>query len=327
MASSAEAEQTVCVTGASGFIGSWIVLFLLQRGYHVRATVQNKDDDQETGHLLKFEGADKRLELFQADLLDFQAIATAIGKSVGVFHVASPCFLHEAKDPQVELLEPAKEGTLNVLKASHTAGVKRVVLTSSVSAMYPNPRLPAGAIVDENSWTDIKFCQENEAWYPISKTLAEEAAWKFSQDTGLDVVAINPGCVLGRMLQPRLNASVAVLLNVLQGASDPQTFTWLGIVNVQDVARAHILLFETPTAEGRHLCTSAITHFSDFADKVAELYPQYNVYRFKEDTHPDLIRTDNPSTKLLTLGLSFTPEEEAIKDAVISLQEKGHLEA
>ncbi|KAI5062083.1 hypothetical protein GOP47_0022622 [Adiantum capillus-veneris] len=327
MESSAKGEQTVCVTGGSGFIGSWIVFFLLQRGYRVRATVQSKDDEQETGHLLKFEGAHERLELFQADLLDYQAIASAIGKSVGVFHVASPCFLHQPKDPQKELLEPAKEGTLNVLKASHKAGVKRVVLTSSVSAMYPNPRLPAGVIVDENSWTDIKFCEENEAWYPISKTLAEEVAWKFSRDTGLNVVAINPGCVLGKMLQPRLNASVAVLLNLLQGASDPQTFSWIGIVNVKDVAIAHILLFEKPNANGRHLCTIAITHFSDFADKVAQLYPRYNVCRFKEDTHPDLIRLVHPSKKLLGLGFAFTPEEEAIKDAVLSLQEKGHLEA
>lgn len=321
-----ERHHTVCVTGASGFIGSWIVAFLLHRGYRVRATVQNLGDDQETQHLLALEGANDRLHLFQADLLDYDSLATAVGKSDGVFHVASPCFLGQAKDPQRELLDPAVEGTLNVLKASHAAGVKRVVLTSSVSAMFPNPKLPRGTAVDENSWTDLEFCKEREAWYPISKTLAEKAAWEFAEQTGLDVVVINPGCVLGRMLQPRLNASVAVLLNLIQGVPDTQELTWLGIVHVQDIARAQILLYETPSAKGRHLCTDAITHFSDLAEQVAQMYPQYNVFRFKEDTHPGLVRVQDPSKKLIDLGFTFTRGEDVIRDAVYGLQEKGFLQ-
>eukprot|EP00250_Pteridium_aquilinum_P009800 c18945_g1_i2 orf=390-1370(-) len=325
MASSLMQHKSVCVTGASGFIGSWLVHFLLQRGYCVRGTVQNLGDEAETKHLLGLEGAHTRLELFEADLLNYESLASAIGKSEGVFHVASPCFLQRPKDPQKELIDPAVQGTLNVLKAAHAAGVRRVVVTSSCSAMFPNPRLPPGTVIDENSWTDIDFCKEREGWYPISKVLSEKAAWKFAEETGLDVVVINPGCVLGPLLQPRLNASSGVLSNLMQGGSDPQELTWLGTVHVADVAQAHILLYESADAKGRYLCTEGIIHFSDLAEEVAQMYPMYNVYRFKEETHPGLVRVAKPSRKLESLGFTFTSREEAIKSSVASLQDKGFL--
>ncbi|MCO5567320.1 hypothetical protein L7F22_021010 [Adiantum nelumboides] len=146
--------RLVCVTRASGFIGTWVVRFLLQRGYRVRGTVQNLEDERETKHLRSLEGAKTQLDLFQVDLLDYGSLITAIGKSEGVFHIASPCTLQTPQDPQKELLDPGVQGTTNVLKASHAAGVKRIVITSSVSSMIPNPHLPSGVVVDENSWTD-----------------------------------------------------------------------------------------------------------------------------------------------------------------------------
>lgn len=291
----------------------------------MRGTVQNLGDEGETKHLRSLDGANTRLELFEVDLLNYGSLATAIGNSQGVFHLASPCFLQPPKDPQKELIDPAVQGTLNVLKASHAVGVRRVVVTSSVSAMFPNPRLPPGIVVDENSWTDIDYCKEREAWYPISKTLAEKAVWKFVEETGLDVVVINPGCVLGPLLQPRLNSSSGVLLNLMQGSSDSQELSWLGIIHVHDVARAHILVYETADAKGRHLCTNGIIHFSDLAEEVAQMYPQYNVYRFKEETHPGLVRSANPCGKLVSLGFTFTSQQETIRAAVSSLQDGGFL--
>eukprot|EP00250_Pteridium_aquilinum_P013733 c2153_g1_i1 orf=3-578(-) len=187
-------ERRVCVTGANGFIGSWIVHFLLQTGYRLRGAVQYLGDEADTKHLRSLEGADTRLELFEVDLLDYESLAIAIGNSEGVFHIASPCFLQPPQDPQKELVDPAVQGTLNVLKASHAAGVRRVVVTSSIAAVFPNPHLSPGAVVDENSWTDIEYRKEQGTWYGISKTLAERAAWEFAEETGLDVVVINPGC-------------------------------------------------------------------------------------------------------------------------------------
>lgn len=113
----------------------------------------------------------------------------------------------------------------------------------------------------------------------MSKTIAEKAAWDFAEKNGLDVVTINPATCLGPLLQPGLNASCAVLQQLLQGSTDTQEYHWLGAVHVRDVARAQVLLYETPAASGRHLCTNGIYQFSDFAAKVSKLYPEFPVHR------------------------------------------------
>lgn len=114
----------------------------------------------------------------------------------------------------------------------------------------------------------------------MSKTLAEKAAWEFAEKNGLDVVAINPATCLGRLLQPGLNASCAVLQQLLQGSTDTQEYHWLGAVHVKDVAMAQVLLFENPRASGRHLCTNGIYQFGDFAETVSKLFPEFRVHRF-----------------------------------------------
>ena len=114
----------------------------------------------------------------------------------------------------------------------------------------------------------------------MSKTLAEKAAWEFSREHGIDVVAIHPATCLGPLLQPNLNASCAVLLQLLQGSKDTQEYHWLGAVHVRDVAKAQVLLFETPEASGRYLCINGIFQFRDFAKRVSELFPQFPVHRF-----------------------------------------------
>jgi nucleoside-diphosphate-sugar epimerase len=114
----------------------------------------------------------------------------------------------------------------------------------------------------------------------VSKTLAEKAAWEFAGRNGMDVVAIHPATCLGPLLQPALNASCAVLQQLLQGSRDTQEYHWLGAVHVRDVARAQVLLFETPTASGRYLCTNGIYQFGDFAATVSRLFPEFPLHRF-----------------------------------------------
>ena len=159
-------KETVCVTGASGFIGSWVVRLLLERGYSVQGTVQDLGNEKETKHLEAMEGAKERLKLFQIDLLDYGSIEAAIDGSVGVFHLASPCIVDEVKKPQAQFLDPAIKGTMNVLQAVQKAKVKRVVLTSSISAITPSPNWPADVPKDENRWADLDYCRENGIWYP-----------------------------------------------------------------------------------------------------------------------------------------------------------------
>ncbi|XP_064960543.1 cinnamoyl-CoA reductase CAD2-like [Musa acuminata AAA Group] len=318
-------SSVVCVTGGSGFIGSWLVRLLLDRGYAVHATVMHLGDEAETAHLRALEGAAERLHLFEIDLLDPASLLAAIRGSAGVFHLASPCTVNRVHDPQTELLDPAVKGTLNVLRAAKESGVGRVVVTSSISAIFPSPGWPADVVKDESCWTDLEYCRQNELWYPASKTLAEKAAWEFAEGNGLDVVVVNPGTVMGPIIPPAINASMTMLMRLLQGCTDEYPDFYMGSVHVKDVALAHILLYENPSATGRHLCVEAISHWSDFASKVAELYPDYKVPRLPKDTQPGLLRAQNPAKKLIELGMEFTSMEQIIKDAVESLKSKGYI--
>ncbi|KAK3206579.1 hypothetical protein Dsin_020625 [Dipteronia sinensis] len=323
--SNSNQNDVVCVTGGSGSIGSWLVRLLLDRRYTVHATVKNLNDDKETAHLRALEGADTRLRLFQIDLLDYDSIVAAVSGCAGVFHLASPCIVDRVLDPQKELLDPAIKGTINVLTAAKAAGVRRVVVTSSVSAVTPSPNWPADKVKAEDCWTDVEYCKQKELWYPLSKTLAEKAAWDFSKENGLDVVVVNPGTVMGPVIPPTLNASMVMLVRLLQGCTETYENFFMGSVHFKDVALAHILVYENPSASGRHLCVEAISHYGDFAAKVAELYPEYNLPRLPRDTQPGLLRAKDGGKKLMDLGLQFIPMEEIIKDSVESLKSKGFI--
>nr|CAB3497685.1 unnamed protein product [Digitaria exilis] len=318
--------ETVMVTGASGFIGSTLVRCLLGCGYNVHAGVLNPGqierallsyhDKAKTDHLLGLAG-DGRLRIFRCDLFDGAALLDAARGCSGVFHLASPCIVDAVTDPQRQLIVPAVEGTLNVLRAAKEAGgVRRVVVTSSIAAIVPSPGWPSGEVRDERCWADVDYCDKHGLWYSASKTLAEEAAWKFAEEKGLDVVTLNPGAVLGPIIPPTISSSMSVLQRTTKDI-------WMGAVHVEDVALAHILLFENPSASGRHICSQSISHWSDFAAKVAELYPNYNVPKFPKDTQPGLVRAEIGSKKLIALGLQITPLEKIIRDAVESLKTRG----
>ncbi|KAK3031333.1 hypothetical protein RJ639_035239 [Escallonia herrerae] len=319
-----ENKPPVCVTGANGFIGMWLVRTLLDRGYTtIHATVLPGSD---ASHLLSLPGASTaRLAIHEAQLLDATALSAAVEGCSGVFHVASPCTLEDPADPQAELVDPAVQGTLNVLAAAKKFKVRRVVITSSISAIVPNPEWPGDKPFDESSWTDLDYCISRKKWYPVSKTLAEKAAWEYAEKHRLDVVAIHPATCLGTLLQPGLNASCAVLQQLLQGSKDTQEYHWLGAVHVKDVAKAQVLLFETPAASGRYLCTNGIYQFGDFADRVSKLFPEFPVHRFTGETQPGLVACKDAAKRLIDLGLVFTPVEDAVLDTVDSLRAKGFL--
>ncbi|KAL6616309.1 hypothetical protein ACP70R_038579 [Stipagrostis hirtigluma subsp. patula] len=313
----------VCVTGGSGFIGSWLVRLLLGRGYTVHATVKNLQDEAETKHLQAMDGAGTRLRLFQMDLLDPASIRPAIEGVRGVFHLASPVILHPTQDPEKELVEPARKGALNVLRAAKDCGIGRVVMVSSQTAMVPNPSWPADKVVDEDSWADVELLKKLELWYNVSKTLAEKAAWDFAAEEGLQLVVLNPAWVLGPTLTPSPTASLNLLLQLLGGQTyDMDTF-FLGCVDVRDVAQSLVVLHENPSAQGRHLCLASAERMIDFTDKLVDLYPELPVHRTKEDKQGWLVREKDPSKKLINLGVCFNPFDKTIQDTMDCLRSKG----
>ncbi|KAK7333178.1 hypothetical protein VNO80_29943 [Phaseolus coccineus] len=320
-------SKAVCVTGASGAIGSWVVLLLLQRGYTVHATVQNIKDEKETKHLEEMEGAKSGLRLFEMDLLNPDSIAAALKGCSAVIHLACPNIIGQVQNPEKQILEPAIQGTVNVLREAKEAGAERVVATSSISSIMPSPNWPADKIKGEDCWTDLDYCRSKGLFYPIAKTMAEKAGWEFAKETGFDVVMINPGTALGPLLPPTINSSMAVLVSVLKGGTETYEDFFMGMAHFKDIAMAHILALENKKASGRHLCVESIRHFSDLVDKVAELYPEYNVAKLPKDTQPGLLRASakDASKKLIDLGLEFTPADQIIKDAVESLKSKGYV--
>ncbi|XP_020214815.1 tetraketide alpha-pyrone reductase 1 isoform X2 [Cajanus cajan] len=269
--------NVVCVTGASGFMASWIVKFLLQRGYTVRATVREPSNPNKVDHLLRLEGANERLQLFKADLLEEGSFDSAVDGCDAVFHTASPVRLGPVNDPQAELIDPAVKGTLNVLKScAKSPSVKRVIFTSSVSAVIFNerPKTPE-VVVDETWFSNPDFCRELERWYSLSKTLAEDAAWKFVNENNIDMITINPVMVSGPLLQSEINESVEPILNLINGKQFPnKSFGW---VDVKDVANAHILAYEIASACGRYCLAERVIHFSELARILRDMYPTLQI--------------------------------------------------
>ncbi|KAL0464204.1 UNVERIFIED_CONTAM: Tetraketide alpha-pyrone reductase 1 [Sesamum latifolium] len=296
------AGKVVCVTGASGFIASWLVKLLLERGYTVKATVRNLNDPKKVVHLKALEGADERLHLVQADLIEDGSFDSVV-------------------DGCEELIEPAVKGTLNILRScSKVTSVRRVVVTSSMASVSINDR-PKGpdVVIDETWFSDPAFCEETKYWYPLSKTLAEKATWKFAEENGIDLVSMHPGFVLGPLLQPTLNWSSEAFLDVIKGK---EVFPVYRFVDVRDVAYAHIMAFENPSASGRYCLVGNVLTHPKTLHMLDKLYPSLNI--------PVTNATDNPTYQVSkkaaeSLGINFMPLEVSFKDTVESLKEKNLL--
>jgi dihydroflavonol-4-reductase len=264
------ANTTVLVTGASGFIGLHCVLQLLQQGYRVRGTVRSQARADEVREAMAAHaGIDlgDRLELVEADLSRDEGWADAVRGCSYVLHVASP-FPNRAPEHEDELIKPAKEGTLRVLRAAADAGVKRVVLTSSLAAVSGGHPVDNERVYTEDDWSIVERCPP----YPKSKTLAERAAWDFvaslEGDAPMELSVINPGAVLGPVLNRHYSTSGEVVRKLL-AKELPGTaklgFAW---VDVRDVASAHIAAMTVPEAAGQRFCCAI--EFS-WIDEVADI--------------------------------------------------------
>nr|XP_051196522.1 cinnamoyl-CoA reductase 1-like [Lolium perenne] len=260
--------QLVCVTGAGGFIGSWVVKLLLLRGYSVRGTVRDLADGK-NAHLLALEGADDRLSLYRADVLNYDSLRVALSGCHGVFHIASPV----SNDP--DLVPVAEEGTRNVMRAAADAGVRRVVFTSSYGAVHMDPNRSPDALVDETYWSDYEFCKRTGNFYCCAKMMAEKTAMEEAATRGLELAVVVPHVTIGPALQRTLNESINGILKYITGAKATYPNAVAGYTDVRDVARAHLLVYECPDARGRYLCIGEILHRAQFIHMLRGLLPDH----------------------------------------------------
>lgn len=256
------APGPVLVTGGNGYVASWLVKRLLEDGFDVHATVRDPRDPMKTSHLEAIgRGSPGTLSLFRADLLDPGSFDRAMAGCGLVFHTASPLIVRGVEDPVADLIEPATQGTRSVLEAANRSpSVRRVVLTSSIVAVYGDAAdlqdIPEDRF-DESHWNTTS--NESHQPYSCSKTRAERLAWKLAgEQDRWDLVVVNPGLVLGPGLSPHTKAEGVLVMRDFGsgyyrfGAPELE----YAIVDVRDVAEAHLRAGLTPAVEGRHILVS-----------------------------------------------------------------------
>jgi nucleoside-diphosphate-sugar epimerase len=252
------ANEQVLVTGGSGFIGAHCILQLLNAGYRVRTTVRSLEREPVVRAMLESGGVNRdgqdRLTFFVADLEKDAGWPEAADRCDYVLHVASP-FPPGVPKSEDELIVPAREGTLRVLRAARDAGVRRVVLTSSFAAIgYGHADHPAP--FNETDWTDLNG---NVPPYQKSKTLAERAAWEFIAREGgaLELSVVNPVGVFGPALGPDYSTSILIIQRMMDGALPGVPQLWFGAVDVRDVADLHLRAMTHPAAKGERFLAVA----------------------------------------------------------------------
>ena len=333
----------VCVTGASGFIGTHVVRLLLERGYRVRATVRDPDDDAKVGHLRTLGDVDIRA----GDLMQPGSFDDAMAGCTYVVHAASPVML-SARDVERDIVEPAVRGTRGVLESVVKAGtVKRVVQTSSIAAVYDMSR-PDSDVFDEGDWNEEAV--NGGLPYPRSKVLAERAAVAFRDGLPkaeqFELTAINPTFVLGPVTaRIHLRTSPKLISEILDHKLPAIPNFYFNLVDVRDVAEAHVRALTHPSESlaPRYICYAEQLHFTEICARLARAFPDRRIPRRRA---PDAlvyafalvdrrltwsylrrslgrqVRIDNTRART-SLGVSFRAIDETLRDTAQSIVDGG----
>ncbi|MCH4160295.1 MAG: NAD-dependent epimerase/dehydratase family protein [Bifidobacterium sp.] len=336
-----DTSEPVLVTGANGYVASWVVKGLLDAGVTVHAAVRKPDDAHKVGHLLKLaENAPGQLKLFAADLLSPHSYEKAMAGCTVVLHMASP-FIRNVSDPMRDLVKPALEGTRNVLNsAGQHSDVRRVVLTSSVAAIYSDAvdveSRPNG-IITEAQWNDTS--SKTREPYSYSKTLAEREAWHIAQaQQQWRLVTINPALVIGPALNPHPSSDSFTIVKQMISGTGRFGLPKIGVsvVDVRDVARAHIAAAFLPDASGRHILASEDTDTLSLATSLRPRFgaqlplpsrglPKALVYAiapligldrgYVQRNVEHVLRADASKSRR-DLGMTYRPAQESMEDMV-----------
>ncbi|KAL8062501.1 hypothetical protein ABFX02_02G151600 [Erythranthe guttata] len=333
-----ENKGRVCVTGGTGFMGSWMIKRLLEDGYSVNTTTRiDPERKRDISYLTNLAGASERLQIFNADLDKPETFAAAIEGCAGVFHMAHPLDFEEREpeDVKIKRVTTALKGILQACADSKT--VRRVVYTSSISAVPFSAAAfaaaAAGGLIDESYWTDVELVRSLKAFggpYIVTKTITERAAIDIAGELGLDLVCVIPTWTTGPFICPHFPDSVYVAMALILG--DKEHYKHLkdtSLVHIDDVARAHIHVMEYPGAKGRYICSGVEFTIAELSEFISARYPEYKDKMPNEDAWKDLIpvKFSGLSTKKLEeTGFKYENGlEEMFDGAIKSCKEKGFL--
>ncbi|XP_057744199.1 vestitone reductase-like isoform X2 [Arachis stenosperma] len=333
-----ESKGRVCVTGGTGFIGSWIINNLLQHGYSVNTTVRSTPEHKrDISFLTNLPGASQNLQILSADLSNPESFSAAIEGCIGVFHVASPMEF-ELKEPEEVMIKRTTDGAVGILKACLNSNtVKRVIYTSSSSAvLYHNSGKDDNeeVVLNESFWSDVDYLRASKinGWfYYVSKTLTEKAVLEFGEESGLDVVSLVPTFVVGPFICPKLPGSVRASLSFAFGNKGPfgslASLLQVPMVHVDDVARAHIFLLEHVNPKGRYNCSSSLVTVETISQVVSSKYPEFQLSTLDQLKQIEGAKLQNLSSKkLIEAGFVFKYGlEEMVDDAIRCCKEKGYI--
>ncbi|XP_054792046.1 anthocyanidin reductase ((2S)-flavan-3-ol-forming)-like [Prosopis cineraria] len=318
--------KKACVIGGSGFVASILIKHLLLKGYSVNTTVRDPGNPKKISHLVALKNLGE-LKIFGADLTEEDKFDAPIADCDLVFHVATPVNF-ASQDPENDMIKPAIRGVENVLKACARAkSVKRVIMTSSAAAVTINTLNGTGLVMDESNWTDTEFLTTAKppTWgYPVSKTVAEKAAWKFAEENNIDLITVIPSLMAGPSLTPDIPSSANLAMSLItgnefliNGLKGMQKLSGsINITHVEDVCRAHIFLAEKESASGRYNCCVHNTSVPELANFLHKRYPQYNIPAEFADcpSKPKLVFS---SEKLIKEGFEFKFGIEEIYDQTV----------
>jgi len=270
----------ILVTGASGYVGKWCVVRLLENGYRVRGTIRSEAKARQVRETVaSVVGADAamRLELVTADILDDKGWQEAMAGVAAVMHVATAVRADEPRDSSV-VIRPAIEGTERVLHFAKEAGIRRVIITSSIATVgYGHGQTSGRRVYDETYFTNLDGMRFKWA-YCIGKTKAEQAAWAYAKAHGLEVTTIHPGAIIGPALDDDASISVGMVSGLLDNAMPALPSNGYSIIDVRDVADMHVAALEKPEAIGqRYLATAEYMKFPQIAQMLRELYPNRKI--------------------------------------------------
>lgn len=270
-------SKTVLVTGASGFIAQQLIVNLLAQGHAVRGTVRSKSKGETLRTALaKHTDRASEIELVEADLESDRGWPEAVAGVDVIQHLASPFPMAAPKNPD-DLIRPARDGALRVLRAAKAAGANRVIMTSSCAAIAYGwgDRLPE--VLTEKDWSDPNNTSDCPP-YMQSKTLAERAAWDYvnGEGRGIALTTINPVAVFGPILSAQVKTSVGIVAQIMTGKYPALPNAGIQVVDVRDVSAAHIAAMDDPsTTSERYILADKFYWLRDFADVLREAFPSH----------------------------------------------------